>query len=207
MKTKIFMTLFAIALAANVSAQRVFPTVNSEYKSKLEDEHQHKGLFFVGGAVNYWNDTKDKNLKFHFHPEFGYLFNEHWGFGLLLGYGYESSSASTTDISATSFRVSPFVRYYYFHKGPFNIYFDAGFGFNTIEHNQGSSSSSSKGFEIGIRPGACVDLTEGLCLCLRMGFLGYRKDYFSGEEEGLSNNGFGIRFAPEELSIGLELEF
>ena len=28
------------------------------------------------------------------------------------------------------------------------------------------------GFEIGLRPGACVDLTKGLCLCMRMGFAG-----------------------------------
>ncbi len=38
-----------------------------------------------------------------------------------------------------------------------------------------------------------------------MGFIGYRHDYFMGEEEGLGSNGFGIRFAPEELVIGLEL--
>jgi len=40
-----------------------------------------------------------------------------------------------------------------------------------------------------------------------MGFLGYRHSYFSGEEPGIGENGFGIRFAPEELMIGLELEF
>ena len=68
-------------------------------------------------------------------------------------------------------------------------------------------SSDKWGFEVGIRPGACVDLTEGLCLCLRMGFAGYRRDYFTAEEPRVGNNGFGLRFAPEELMIGIEFEF
>ena len=63
-----------------------------------------------------------------------------------------------------------------------------------------------KGWEVGLRPGACVDLTKGLCLCLRLGFIGYRDKFGAGEEAGLSTSGFGLRFAPEELQIGLELE-
>ncbi|WP_154653704.1 hypothetical protein [Prevotella corporis] len=43
--------------------------------------------------------------------------------------------------------------------------------------------------------------------CLRMGFMGFRKSYFSSEEPLIGNDGFGLRFAPEELMIGLELEF
>ena len=40
-----------------------------------------------------------------------------------------------------------------------------------------------------------------------MGFVGYRHDYFGGEEPEIGTNGFGLRFAPEELMIGFELEF
>lgn len=53
------------------------------------------------------------------------------------------------------------------------------------------------GFELGLRPGACVDLTEGLCLCLL---------YFMGEEPKLGERGWGLNLSPEELMIGLELE-
>lgn len=103
--------------------------------------------------------------------------------------------------------MSPFVRYYYFHRDPFNLYLDAGGGVNFSINKDGSTTNFLKGFEVGICPGACVDLTEGLCLCLRMGFIGYRNDYFMGEEPQLGTNGFGFRFAPEDLMIGLELEF
>lgn len=87
-----------------------------------------------------------------------------------------------------------------------------GGNWSTEKHQQleglgGIDVERANGFEIGVRPGACVDLTEGLCLCLRLGFIGYRNRFFAGEEEGIGNSGWGIRFAPEELNIGLELEF
>ena len=37
--------------------------------------------------------------------------------------------------------------------------------------------------------------------------MGFWKSYFSGEEPLIGNDGFGLLFAPEELMIGLELEF
>ena len=84
------------------------------------------------------------------------------------------------------------------HREPFNLYIDGGLGFST--------SGGVKGWEVGFRPGACVDLTKSLCLCLRLGFVGYRNQFGAGEEAGLSPSGFGLRFAPEEVQIGLELE-
>lgn len=200
MKTKIYTTLIAIACICTVNAQ------NTLSDPSLNTEGEEGARFFFGGEVSYWNDIKDKVLALNIAPEFGYLFNDDWGLGLLLGYKYKSKTA-LTDPTSMKFSISPFVRYYYFHNGPFNLYFDAGFGFNTGKIKINNVSETTNGFEVGVRPGACVDLTEGLCLCMRMGFFGYRKDYFSGEEEGLSDNGFGIRFAPEELMIGLEFEF
>ena len=84
------------------------------------------------------------------------------------------------------------------HREPFNLYIDGGLGFST--------SGGVKGWEVGFRPGACVDLTKSLCLCLRLGFVGYRNQFGAGEAAGLSPSGFGLRFAPEEVQIGLELE-
>lgn len=170
-------------------------------------EHQHRGRFFVGGALSYWNDTQEKTKSFDFAPEMGYLFNESWGAGVLLGYEHEQKTEGAAQVSANAFKIAPFVRYYYLHQGPFNLYADAGMGFNFSSEKMGTRTTQAKGFELGLRPGACVDLTEGLCLCLRMGFIGYRDNFFMGEEPGLGSRGFGLRFAPEELMIGLELEF
>lgn len=158
----------------------------------------HGGHFVLGGLASFWHDESARNSTLRFEPEFGYLFNDDWGVGTRLSYAYGSGE------QAHSIGVSPFVRYYYFHKEPFNLYLDAGAGWNVFWDKE---HEARHGFEVGIRPGACVDLTEGLCLCIRLGFIGYRKDFRIGEEEGLGYSGYGFRFAPEELSIGLELEF
>lgn len=193
-------------LAGSVSllaAQQTFPAHEQDHEAK------HKGRFFIGGAATYWNNAESKTISFDFCPEIGYLFNDDWGIGLLLGYEFESATLSGIKRTSNGIKISPFTRYYYLHNGPFNLYLDGGFGFNRTQEQSPllPKSDWENGFEIGIRPGACVDLTEGLCLCLRMGFMGYRKNYSMGEEEKIGENGWGIRFAPEELMIGLELEF
>ncbi|MDN4754347.1 hypothetical protein QYZ87_07375 [Porphyromonadaceae bacterium W3.11] len=163
--------------------------------------HDHHAEWFIGGVASIWHDNKEESTSLHLHPELGYFISDDWAVGVLLGYGLHKESEGR---KVQEMRVAPFVRYYYLHREPFNLYLDGNVGFNT---QRVGSEPWQNGFEVGIRPGACLDLTEGLCLCLRMGFLGYRDNFFSGEEPGISANGFGIHFTPEELMIGLELEF
>lgn len=187
------------SLAPKASAQ-----TNTPYSIK---DHDHDARFFIGGVLAYWNNTKEKRQVAGISPELGYLFNNDWGVGLLLGYqynGYERSEGVKR--SSNAFKFSPFVRYYYLHKAPFNLYLDSGIAFN-YQRKDFTSTSPQSGWEIGLRPGACFDLTEGLCLCLRIGFIGYRKNFFMGEEPQVGENGFGILIAPEDLKIGLEFEF
>jgi len=203
MKRNILTALAILGFVLNVSAQENF-TVKSD-----EHSHSHKGRILIGGALTYWNNTKAKSMVFDLCPEFGYFFNDMWGVGLLLGYEREKELLNGKNHISNAFKISPFVRYFYCHKEPFSLFLDGGFGLNwgKNQYEGDNAVSRFKGFEIGVRPGASLDLTEGLCLCMRMGFIGYRNNFFMGEEPGLSNNGFGIRFAPEELMIGLELEF
>lgn len=186
------------------------------YKEQMghKEPHEHKGRFFVGGVINYWYDADDKQHSFEFAPEFGYLFNNDWGLGAFLSYDYGTELSTQAKKTSHFYSITPFVRYYYFHREPFNLYLDGCVGVNwskeiEVPHTTPDAPNveSMRGFEVGIRPGACVDLTEGLCLCLRLGFIGYRNSFFAGEEEGVGTSGWGVRFAPEELKIGLELEF
>ena len=174
--------------ATPLVAQQYFPNGDPS----TPDEHGARWVF--GGLVSFWQDNKAKTTTFDFSPEVGYLFNENWGLGVVGTYQYQKGNGESESLWA----LRPFARYYYMHSEPFNLYLDGGFGFST--------SGGVKGWEVGLRPGACVDLTKGLCLCLRLGFIGYRDKFGAGEEAGLSSSGFGLRFAPEELQIGLELE-
>lgn len=184
--------LTALALGYSAQAQSTFPSLAQA--TEAHEEHGSKWVF--GGALSFWQDHKAKATNFSISPEVAYLFNENWGLGVVGTYQYAKASGGIASESLWALR--PFARYYYMHREPFNLYVDGGFGI--------SASSGAKGWEVGLRPGACVDLTPGLCLCLRLGFIGYRDRFVGGEEEGLGPTGFGIRFAPEELQIGLELE-
>ena len=190
MTTRFILTVVALLSSAFANAQDVSPT--------LSPHEAHKGTYFVGGLTSLWYDTNTKATSFTIEPEAGYLFGENWGLGIRLVYEYEGAEHLHT-IGA-----SPFVRYYYYRKLPFNFYLDAGFGVSEVLT---SGERGRYGFEAGIRPGACVDLTEGICLCLHFGFIGYRKGFALGEEEGLGHSGIGFLIAPEDLRIGLELEF
>ena len=171
------------------------------------DAHHEGGRVFVGGTFTFWNDTKQHSKMFEVTPEGGWLFNDTWGVGVMLGYGRETGYDDDIRSKTLSLKLAPFARYYFYHREPFNLYIDGGFGFNLSKTVKGNDATVDRGFEVGLRPGACLDLAKGFCLCLRVGFLGFRKNYFAGEEPEIGKDGFGLRFAPEELQIGLEFEF
>ena len=198
---KQLLLLICMFVGLSIQAQNTFPQTTISHN---DDPH---GRLFAGGALTFWNNPDDKSLTFDFSPEVGYLFNNTWGAGIMLAYEYEKETEDGIKTTSNAFKIAPFLRWYYVHNGPFNLFLDSGLGFDFGKTKTNGVKNDRHGFEIGIRPGACVDLTEGLCLCLRMGFMGYRNDYHGGEEPKIGTNGFGLRFAPEELMIGLELEF
>ena len=200
MKKFFYSLLLLVALALQATPLKA----QQESKAHAHElEHEHTSSWFVGGVASYWYNTDTKTHQLHLHPEFGYFFNDTWAVGLIAGYGLEQEVSTTSEVTLQhEFKVSPFVRYYYHHNGPFNLYIDGNVGYSYEIHG----AQRHQGLEIGLRPGACLDLTEGLCLCLRMGFLGYRKS-FHGEEPSIPASGWGLSFTPEHLQIGLELEF
>ena len=167
------------------------------------DEHEDHASWFVGGVASFWVNSDAKTTSLEFNPELGHFLNDTWAVGLIAGYGLKSQETDSKKVLQHEFSLSPFVRYYYLHKGPFNLYLDGNVGYNYEIHGGGDGHH---GFEVGLRPGACLDLAEGLCLCMRLVFLGYRKS-FHGEEPDVPSNGFGFSFTPEHLMLGLELEF
>ncbi len=193
---------FSLLVVGLLASLWVMEAQQANFPNTEPHEHDHNGRFFIGGSLNYWYNTSEKASTFSIRPEAGYLFNDTWGVGAFLAYEFEDDTRA--------FSVTPFVRYYYLHRLPFNLYLDGCFGWNAVisKPMPGSNVKSPQyGWELGVRPGACIDLTEGLCLCLRLGFLGYRDRFIMGEEPEIGTKGFGVRFAPEELEIGLELEF
>lgn len=162
---------------------------------------EHHARWWVGGSFTYWRDTDKKVNVVSIRPEVGHFIAPKWGIGLMGNYTVEGGHER-------SYGFNVFARRYVLHHAPFNVYFDGGMGLSWEQaKHHGQWGDSQLGYEVGIRPGVCVDLAKGFCLCLRTGFIGWRKSFASGEEPELTHSGFGLRFAPEELQIGLELEF
>ena len=79
------------------------------------------------------------------------------------------------------------------------LFLDMGFGFSTYKEKH---VDSVNGFEIGVKPGLAVKLNDNFSFITKVGFAGYRDDYYRGEE-----NGFGVGLDGENISIGIEYEF
>ena len=75
-------------------------------------DHDHEGRIFAGGALTYWRNTKERTTTFDFSPEIGYLFNDTWGTGLLIGYEHGSAGEGPARSVENAFKISPFVRCY-----------------------------------------------------------------------------------------------
>ena len=70
---KLFLSLLLFVGSMTTYAQATFPNTVAHH----DDEHGART--FIGGAVTFWSDPKDKTVKFDFSPEIGYLFNDKWG--------------------------------------------------------------------------------------------------------------------------------
>ncbi|MGI6718916.1 MAG: hypothetical protein ACOX4D_07280 [Bacteroidales bacterium] len=197
--TKRFLLIMLLTTPIVLSAQNT--------QNHTKKENNHSSSIILGGAMNYWYDSNNKSHSFHLHPEVAFFVSDRCAIGSGLGFGMFKSQSNDELVNSyldhIVFSVSPFVRYFYFYKLPFKLYLDGGFGYSIYKFYD-SNNSATHGFEIGIRPGASLDLAEGLCLCLHFGFVGYRKDYI---EPGLGSSGFGFSFTPHTLSIGLDFEF
>ena len=85
--------------------------------------------------------------------------------------------------------VSPFVRHYLFSDNTVRVFCDytAGYGYN-------GQAESRNGFEVGVKPGIALSLTEKINVITHIGFLGYRQD-FCGLESG-----YGLKLNTEDDS-------
>lgn len=72
-------------------------------------------------------------------------------------------------------------------------------GVSTQKYKGGDSTA---GFELGVKPGLAIKLTDHFSLVTKYGFLGYRDDYMLG-----AGNGYGFNFSSEDLSIGFHYTF
>lgn len=158
---------------------------------------------YVGGSFSwYHDDDSSSETIFRIAPEIGYNLSKEWAVGVELGYGHSRWKESGVKIKANSFAIAPYARYFFFKKGIVWLFADGGLGFSTFRVKNGGHTN---GFEIGIKPGIALDITQNISFIARYGFLGYRDDYAIVGQSTSSRS--GIDFNINSLSIGMNFNF
>jgi long-subunit fatty acid transport protein len=185
MKKKIVLLLFVVCATMSVSAQ-----------------------VYVGGTAGLWRNNKDDLglTVFSVAPEVGYNLDEKWAIGAELGYGY--AKVQSQKFNANVLHFSPYARYTCYEAGIVRLFLDGGLGIASVKVN--GVSDRENGFEIGVKPGVAIKLTDKFSLIAKVGFLGYRDDYGTGigtGEEVYDSQGFGFNLSGTDLKFGFQVNF
>ena len=71
-----------------------------------------------------------------------------------------------------TFTIAPYARYFFLNSDVVRLFADGGFGFSTSK-TKGNDALNS--WNIGIKPGIAIKLSDHFCLVAKYGFLGYSK--------------------------------
>lgn len=140
------------------------------------------GTFGVGSDKVETEGTEVRNTTFKILPEVGYEYNK------------------SGDVKTNTFTIVPYARYFFLSSNVVRLFADGGFGFSTSK-TKGNDALNS--WNIGIKPGIAIKLSDHFCLVAKYGFLGYSKK----ENHGYESENVGIDFDTDELNFGFHYIF
>lgn len=157
----------------------------------------HAQEMYLGGGISLWHNDDADRTSFSISPDFGYCFNEKWAVGAELVYAHNSMEGAFEG-SENAFALAPYARFSFYENKIVRLFLDMGMGVSIVkpEHHD-----SCTGVEIGLKPGMAIKLNDHFSFITKVGFAGYRHDYFRGE------NGLGVALEGENISIGIDYEF
>lgn len=146
---------------------------------------------YVGGGVGI-SSTKvgdgDSKLSYKFVPEIGYQFNKNWEAGLSVGWkGVEDG--------AHSFELAPYARYNFCTSKLVDLFLEGTMGYTHV----GGNGTDADVFEVGLKPGLKLNLSDHVSFVTKVGFFGYQKnDYTDVQKWGMdvdaTNVTFGVNY-------------
>lgn len=154
---------------------------------------------YLGGGISLWRNNDVDKASFSITPDVGYNLSEKWAVGVELAYAYKGYDGEY-EIDTNAFAFAPYARYSFYENKIVRLFLDMGFGFSTYKAKH---ADSVNGFEIGVKPGLALKLNDHFSFITKVGFAGYRDDYYRDME----GNGFGVGLDMENISIGIDYEF
>lgn len=160
---------------------------------------------YVGGSLGFGSgkgslndgDNDIKSTSFKILPEIGYELDKNWSIGTVIGYEY--SKLDETKIN--TFTVAPYARYSFFKSDLVRLFVDGGFGFSTAKIKDSDDALNT--WNVGLKPGLAIKLSDNFCLVAKYGFFGYDCSKYGD----VKAHNFGLNFDTDELNFGFHYIF
>lgn len=156
---------------------------------------------YIGGSAGISSNKigdADSKTAYKFIPEIGYQFNNKWEAGLSVRVEKGDVCNLTQVGEATTFVIAPYARYTAIETKIVNLFLEGTVGYGNISKGGGDL------YEVGIKPGLAVKLTDHVNLISKIGFLGYRG---YSPDEGKSSSTFGLNLDASNLTFGVIYKF
>ena len=142
---------------------------------------------YIGGTVGFGGIKQgggDSKTFYKFVPEIGYQFNKNWEAGLTVGYqGVEDGN--------NMFTVAPYARYNFVTTKLVDLFIEGTVGYGHV----GGHGADADAFEIGLKPGLKVNLSNHISFITKVGFLGWQKnDVTDVQKWGLDVDATNVQF-------------
>ncbi len=181
MKKLLIMALFAV-LTLGASAQKWYAG----------------GQLTLGRTTTELSGVSLKSTQIAVLPEIGYNLTDNFALGATFGVDYKK----TGDNKLTTFQISPYARATYFKSKMVDLFIDGGGGFG-IGRADGHTAVT---YEIGLRPGMSLNLSDRFSLVAHVGFLGYESGNAPAKRGGTPEN-WGLNLDSTNLLFGFYYHF
>lgn len=174
------------------------------------------GEFFLGfrkgkTKENVMTQDRDHTLLITALPRFGYLLSGRLALGVYGGVDYSRTrwddETSYEDVEKT-FSFGLFMRHY-LNEGQGGVFLEETMGFGCYKPEAADylPARRERNFSVGIAPGVYFYATERLALEAKIGWLGFesRHRYYDELEKDFIASEFGIRFSPQDISLGITI--
>ena len=175
---KFFMSMAAMVVAISASAQ-----------------------VYVGGGMGLASQKvgdSDSKLSYKLVPEIGYQFNNKWDAGIEVGIQKGEVCKISPVGDATTFTIAPYVRYAAVESKVVDLFFEGTIGYGSVSKGGGDF------YEVGIKPGLAVKLSDHVNFITKVGFLGYRG---YSPDHGDNSSTFGLNVDASNISFGAIYKF
>ena len=150
---------------------------------------------YVGGSLglgvtSYQAEGQDSETTFSILPEIGYNLDDNLAIGASFGINHLGEDA-------TAWVVNPYARYTFAKFDCVSLFVDGGLEFETMK-------DAYTDFGVGFKPGIAVTLTDKISFVSHLGFLGFREENPTGDDNNVTRFGLDL---DNGLEFGLYFNF